>query len=129
MAIATNHDTCAVSMICSTMYTIMAPDRVGHFELAVLLSVQRLQDDAYSARIRADVSTHLDRDCSVGAVHATLGRLEAKQLLTSWISDPTPVRGGRAKRCYELTSAGRATLRLMKRLNTRLWAAEAAWQQ
>src|ERR687890_694621 len=84
----------------------MTPQSLGEFELAVLLCVSLLGDDAYGASVRRSVSARLDRECSVGAVYTTLQRLEDKGLVESWVSDPTPVRGGRAKRCFAVTAAG-----------------------
>ena len=95
---------------------------LGELELAVLLSVARLGNAAYGAEVRRDVSERLGRAYSVGAVYTTLQRLEDKRLLRSAMSDPTPVRGGRAKRCFQVTAAGdRAMLRARER-------AIAAWQ-
>lgn len=95
---------------------------LGELELAVLLSVARLGDTAYGAEVRRDVSERLGRAYSVGAVYTTLQRLEDKGLLRSWMSDPVPIRGGRAKRCFRVTAAGdRAMVRARER-------AIAAWQ-
>src|SRR5215207_4394353 len=84
---------------------------VGDLELAVLLTVARLGDEAYGASIRRALSERTGRDHSVGAVYTTLLRLEQKGLAKSSVSEPTPVRGGRAKRCFQLTSLGARTLR------------------
>jgi PadR family transcriptional regulator, regulatory protein PadR len=93
---------------------------VGEFELAVLVSLHAL-DDAYGAAIRREVSRRLGRECAVGAVYTTLQRLEEKRLITSWTSDPTPVRGGRARRCYRTTPSGDRALRTAHQLRERLW--------
>jgi DNA-binding PadR family transcriptional regulator len=82
----------------------------GGLELAVLVAVARLGEDAYGATVRRELSERAGRDYSVGAVYTTLDRLEGKGLVRSWRSDPTPVRGGRARRCFELTAAGRRAL-------------------
>lgn len=95
---------------------------LGEFELAVLLSVARLGDDAYSLRIARDVSAARGHDYSVGAVHTALQRLEEKHLVESWMSDPLPVRGGRSRRHYELTVTGRRTLREAEARTARVWA-------
>ena len=83
---------------------------LGALEFTVLLSVARHADDAYGAALRRDVSARADRDYSIGAIYATLQRLEDKGFVRSRLSDPTPVRGGRARRCFSLTSAGRTAL-------------------
>ena len=100
----------------------MAPPTVGEFELAVLLCVSLLGDAAYGASVRRAVSERLDRDCSVGSVYTTLQRLESKGLVESWVSDPTPVRGGRAKRCFAVTAAGERTIRDAQTTLRRLWS-------
>ena len=98
----------------------MTTPSLGEFELAVLLSLASL-DDAYGASIRREVSRRLGRDCTVGAVYTTLQRLEDKHLITSWTSDPTPVRGGRSRRCYTVTPAGDRALRTARETRERLW--------
>jgi PadR family transcriptional regulator, regulatory protein PadR len=93
---------------------------LGEFELAVLVSLVAL-DDAYGASIRREVSRRLGRDCTVGAVYTTLQRLEDKALITSWTSDSTPVRGGRARRCYSLTPRGNRAMRHAAEIREQLW--------
>jgi PadR family transcriptional regulator, regulatory protein PadR len=100
----------------------MTPRSFGEFELAVLISVGTLGDDAYGVAVREAVSAHLERDCAVGAVYTTLQRLEHKGLVRSWMSEPTPVRGGRAKRCFALTAAGARAIRDAQVAARRLWS-------
>jgi DNA-binding PadR family transcriptional regulator len=100
---------------------VMTPRSAGEFELAVLISVSLLGDDAYGVAVREAVSERLDRDCAIGAVYTTLQRLEDKGFVTSWMSDPTPVRGGRAKRCFALTAAGTRAIREAQVAARRLW--------
>ena len=100
----------------------MTPRSIGEFELAILLSVGLLRDEAYGVAVRAAVSKRLGRDCSIGAVYTTLQRLENKGLVKSWTSDPTPVRGGRAKRYFELTAAGDRAIRQAQTTAQRLWS-------
>ena len=57
-----------------------------------------------------------------GAVYTTLQRLESKGLVESWVSDPTPVRGGRAKRCFAVTAAGERAIRDARATLRRLWS-------
>jgi DNA-binding PadR family transcriptional regulator len=86
---------------------------LGDFEQLVLLGVLRLErdDEAYGAAIRQELHTRSGRDVSINAVYTTLDRLERKGLLKSWVGDPTPVRGGRRRKCYALRPAGVAALR------------------
>ena len=94
----------------------------AEFELAVLLSVARLADDAYSLRIARDVSAARGHEYSVGAVHTALQRIEDKGSVRSWMSEPLPVRGGRSRRHYELTAAGKRALRDAEARTARVWA-------
>ena len=81
-------------------------ESLGEFEHLTLLAVLRLGDDAYGMRVRREISGRTGRDVAIGAVYATLDRLEAKGLLKSAIGEPTAERGGRAKRSFRLTVAG-----------------------
>ena len=94
---------------------------IGDLELAVLLSVARNGDEAYGAVVRRDLSARANRDYAVGAIYTTLQRLEDKKLVTSVMSEPTAVRGGRATRCYRLSTAGSKALRRERELASSLW--------
>lgn len=107
----------------------MPPLHLGDFEFAILLAVGRLGDDAYGAAIRRDLVERGGREVAVGAIHTTLARAEEKGMLRSTLSDPLPVRGGRARRCYVLTSAGREAVRAAGDARDRLLGkGEAAWR-
>ena len=98
------------------------PTPLGPFELTVLLAVARLGDEAYGLAIRRDLAARTGRDHSVGAIYTTLGRLEEKGLVVSRMSDPLPVRGGRARREFRLTGQGERALREARRVSASLWA-------
>jgi DNA-binding PadR family transcriptional regulator len=98
---------------------------LGSLELAVLMSVARLGDDAYGLGVRRDVSKLRGHDYSVGAIYTTLARLEEKGLLGSTTTDPLPVRGGRSRRQYQLSPDGRDALRDAERFASRLWDLES----
>ncbi len=88
------------------------PSTLGTFEQLVLSAVLALGDEAYGVSIHAQVEAlSQPRRASLGAVYATLDRLEDKGLLSSRLSDPTPERGGRSKRFYRLEDAGKQALR------------------
>jgi DNA-binding PadR family transcriptional regulator len=95
---------------------------LGSLELAALLAVTRLGDDAYGLAIRRDVSAQAGHDYSVGAIYTTLQRLEDKGLIGSYETDPLPIRGGRARRQFRLTAAGRKALQAAQRRATTGWA-------
>ncbi|HEV2863070.1 MAG TPA: helix-turn-helix transcriptional regulator [Pyrinomonadaceae bacterium] len=81
-------------------------DYLGHFEEIVLLAVLRLGENAYGAKVRQTVAEATERDVSIGAVYATLDRLERKGYIKSWQGEATPERGGRAKRYFRVEGAG-----------------------
>jgi PadR family transcriptional regulator PadR len=93
---------------------------IGEFEQLVLLALVRLGRDAYGATIREEIELRGGRAASVSAVYTTLERLEGKGLVRSRIGAPTPQRGGKRKRHYELLAPGvralRQSLATMKRM-------------
>ena len=95
---------------------------VGALELTILLAVARLGDDAHGLAIRRDVSARTRHDYSVGAVYTTLQRLEEKGFVSSRTTDPLPVRGGRARRQFKVTAAGRRAMRDAERVAASVWA-------
>lgn len=99
----------------------MASLKIGSLELATLLAVARLGDDAYGLAVRADLEDRTGRPHSVGAVYTTLGRLEEKGLLSSSASEPIPIRGGRSRRHFTVTGAGATALREAERSSVALW--------
>jgi PadR family transcriptional regulator, regulatory protein PadR len=82
-------------------------DHLGRFEHFLLLAVLRLGDDAYGMTIRRELARHTGREVAVGAIYTALARLEARGLVHSWLGEPTPERGGRAKRFYRVLAAGK----------------------
>ena len=79
---------------------------LGEFEQVVLLAILRLGDKAYGVTIREEITACTDREPSPGALYVTLDRLEEKGLVRSRFGDPTPQRGGRAKRFFSVSAKG-----------------------
>jgi DNA-binding PadR family transcriptional regulator len=84
---------------------------LGEFELYVMGALLRLGDEAYGVTIRQEIEEQCGRAVAIGAVYATLARLETKGYVTFSISEPTPVPGGRSKKYARLTPEGRRALR------------------
>jgi len=84
---------------------------LGEFEQLVLLAILRAGEDAYGVPIRQAIVDRSGRDVSLAAVYKTLTRLEDKGLVVARVGEPTPERGGRRKRYYAVTAAGRRSLR------------------
>jgi len=85
--------------------------RLGELELLVMLGLLRLGDDAYGVSIRQEIERRSGHAVAIGAVYATLTRLEEKRFVTSWLSDPLPIRGGRARKYWKLSPLGERALR------------------
>ena len=84
---------------------------LAEFELYVTLALARLEDQGYGAAVKREIEGRTGRAVSIGAVYATLGRLEDKGLLAHVVSAPTPVQGGRARKLYHLTDLGQEAVR------------------
>ncbi|MGW8268263.1 MAG: PadR family transcriptional regulator, partial [Longimicrobiales bacterium] len=67
------------------------------------------------------LASEAGREVSLGAIYTALDRLAQKGLVSSELGDPTPVRGGRRKRHYELTPRGLEHLREARRIRERMW--------
>jgi PadR family transcriptional regulator PadR len=91
------------------------------FELMILLVVLRLGDEAYGVPIAQELKAHGRREVSLANVYATLERLQEKGYVSSELADPTPERGGRAKRYFSVTAQGLKKVRETQRLLVRLW--------
>jgi DNA-binding PadR family transcriptional regulator len=81
-------------------------DYLGEFEHIVVLALMRLGDKAYGVTVRQEIASRTQRDVSVGAIYATLDRLETKGYVTSRLGEPTAERGGRSKRFFRVTARG-----------------------
>jgi|ERR1700728_2100687 PadR family transcriptional regulator, regulatory protein PadR len=81
-------------------------DYLGEFEHIIVLALLRLGDRAYGVTVRREIEFRIKREVSIGAVYATLDRLETKGYVKSHRGDPTPQRGGRSKRFFRVTAKG-----------------------
>jgi PadR family transcriptional regulator PadR len=81
-------------------------DSLGEFEHIIVLALLRLEDRAYGVTVRQEIESRTHREVSIGAVYATLERLETKGYVRSHRGEPTPERGGRAKRFFRVTAKG-----------------------
>ena len=94
---------------------------LGEFEHVVLLAIMRLGDDAYAVPVRDEITRCTGREVSRGSIYITLDRLETKGYLRSRLADPTPERGGRAKRYYALRPRAVDALKESRRALVALW--------
>jgi PadR family transcriptional regulator, regulatory protein PadR len=94
----------------------------GQFEQLILTAILSLRDEAYGVTIHEKVARlAAPRKISLGAVYVTLDRLEDKGFISSWLSDPTPARGGRSKRFYRLEALGERALEESAATAKRVW--------
>ena len=85
---------------------------LGSLEHIILLALVRLDGSAHGMIVRREIEQRTGRNISIGAVYATLERLEAKKYVSSSTGDPTPERGGRAKRMFRVEAAGNRALQV-----------------
>lgn len=106
-------------------------ESLGQFEQLVLTAILTLRADAYGITIHEKVQELAHpKAVSLGAIYVTLDRLEDKGMVSSRLSDPTPERGGRAKRYYHLEGAGEIALQEAAMTAKRIWdVANEAWGQ
>lgn len=99
----------------------MKGSNLGEYEELVLLTIAALLNDAYSVAICDELEKHAGRPSKLGVVHAVLNRLEEKGLAKSHLGEATNARGGKRKRYYELTQAGKVALMRAKEVRESLW--------
>ncbi|HYG18866.1 MAG TPA: PadR family transcriptional regulator [Ohtaekwangia sp.] len=99
----------------------MKETRLGEFEEVILLLVGILGEDAYAFKIAEEFESQTERNVSIGAVHSTLNRLEAKGFLKSAMGKSTAERGGRRKRIYTITALGKRVLQEARDFRLSLW--------
>jgi DNA-binding PadR family transcriptional regulator len=85
-------------------------DYLGEFEHIVVLALLRLGDQAYGVTVRQEIEARIGREVSIGAIYATLDRLEGKGYVKSQLGEPTPERGGRSKRFFRVSAKGVAAV-------------------
>ena len=101
--------------------TMTEKNHLGEFEHVVLLAILRLDDEAYGVPIRREIEDQTGRAVARGALYTTLDRMENKGYLTSRVGDPTPRRGGRARRYFAITAPGYAALRASREALLNMW--------
>lgn len=97
------------------------PGPLGELEQLVMLAVLRLGETAYGVPILEEIERQTGRALSRAAIYITLARLERKGYLSSSLADPTPERGGRAKRYFEVRSSGLDLLRDSRKGLLNMW--------
>ena len=96
-------------------------DGLNEVDQLVLLALVRLDAGAYGVTIRAEITNRSGKPVSMAAVYSSLDRLERKGYAESWLSDPKPERGGRARKHFKITPEGAAELRDAHGVMARMW--------
>ena len=96
--------------------------RLSDVEQQALLAVWRLGREAWGANIRDELAGVTGRSLSISAIYVTLVRLEKKGLVTSDFGEPEKVRGGKAKRCFQIAPEGVSELKRSREQLERLWS-------
>jgi len=100
----------------------MSRQHLTDFELMILLAILRIGDDAYGVPIAREIEQTAKRTVMLGATYTCLDRLEENGLVASTYGDPTPERGGRAKRFFKITGKGLKAVKDTQRAFTALWS-------
>ena len=99
----------------------MSHQGLGEFEQFVLLAIIHLGGESYGVPIVDEIERRTGRSVSRAAVYVTLRRLEEKGLLSSWLGDPSPERGGKARRHVKLEADGARALREARQTADQMW--------
>jgi DNA-binding PadR family transcriptional regulator len=91
------------------------------FELMILLATLRAGDQAYGAQIAREIEQTGGRSVLLGAAYAALERLEQNGFVRSSLGEPTPTRGGRARRLFRVTPHGLRAVRATRQALVKLW--------
>jgi DNA-binding PadR family transcriptional regulator len=99
----------------------MGRESLGEFEQLVLLAILRLGSDAYGVTIVNEIQARTGRSVARAAVYIALRRMQGKGLVSSRMADPTPERGGRAKRYFNVEAAGMELVKESRRALVSMW--------
>ncbi len=94
---------------------------LGEFEQIVLLSVAQLGERGYGVTVRQEIERRTGREVTIGAVYATLSRLEEKKFASSYEGEAEARRGGRARRHFRIEPAGVRALRGSRGMLDAMW--------
>lgn len=99
----------------------MGKEHLGEFEELILLLIILLKEEAYGLALRNALKEHAGRTVTIGAVHGTVNRLESKGFIESSMGGASELRGGRRKRVFTITAAGKSMLEKSRDAKVTLW--------
>ena len=97
--------------------------QLGEFEEIVLLTIAILFKSAYGVAIKEEIDSRLDRDVSMGALHAALVHLEDQGYIKSFQGEATEDRAGRPRRYFQMTALGKKAMEYSRQTREELWRA------
>jgi PadR family transcriptional regulator PadR len=107
---------------------LMKRGYLGEFELMLMLTVIHLGEEAYGVTVSRELERHRKRCVAIGSVYAALERLEHKGLVSSALGEPTPERGGKAKRYFRITQEGLRQIHRTREILTGMWRRLPDWK-
>jgi len=90
---------------------------LGVLEEQILLAVHRTRGDAFGMHVRREIERVTGRELAIGAVYATLDRLEAK----GFVSSTRVADDAGSRRLFELSANGASALAETYAMRERLW--------
>lgn len=96
-------------------------------EEIILLSILRVEDNAYGVSIKNKIKEITGNDWNYGLLYATLDQLVKKGFLIKKEGKPMPERGGRRKIYYTISRGGHCALAEAYKLKVALWDGVAAF--
>ena len=99
----------------------MKSPSLGEFEELILLTVAAQHDQAYGVSIKEGLEEQLDRKINISAIHVALKRMQEKGYVDSRYGGITSDRGGRRKKFYVITMAGKRMLDKQYELRTSMY--------
>jgi len=97
--------------------------QLGEFEEIALLAIAILHKSAYGVAVKEEIEAQLDREVSMGALHASLLRLEDKGYIKSSKGESTEERAGRPRNYYEITATGKKAITYARESREKMWNA------
>ena len=94
---------------------------IGELQELILLTILAHHNKTHGVIIQENLKETLGRRISRGSLHTALTRLVQKGFLESMLGEPTPERGGKSKKYYVVTNAGKQTLARAKELRERYY--------
>jgi DNA-binding PadR family transcriptional regulator len=91
-------------------------------EELIMLAVFQLENKASLVKIRKFLNRYTKKTWSPGNVYVPLDALTRKKYLDFSVGEPTPRRGGKAKKYYRLTGKGMKALEELRKVQELFWA-------